>query len=244
MNDELINKSATIHPSLGGARGEAAEAVNSPLLGRGQGEAFRTGLYGGSFNPIHNGHIQLSQALLDAHLIDEMWLLVSPQNPFKVNQKLQDDQARLQLATLAVRDIPNLKVSDYEFRLPRPSYMVHTLEHLREEFPEREFILVIGADNWERFPMWYKSEEILAHHRVIVYPRPGCELKNIPEGVTVADTPLIDISSTGIREHINNPDYHGEGLPPAVWEEIKKKGYYKKASPSPSQGGVNQGEGE
>ena len=189
--------------------------------------SIKTGLYGGSFNPIHNGHILLSQALLDAHLIDEMWLLVSPQNPFKVNQKLLEDQARLQLAQLAVKDIPNLTVSDYEFHLPRPSYMANTLEHLRQEFPDREFILIIGADNWERFPMWYRSEDILTHHRVIIYPRPGCELKDIPENVTIADTPLIDISSTEIRENISNPDYHGEGLPLTVWKEIKKKGYYK-----------------
>ncbi len=188
--------------------------------------SIKTGLYGGSFNPIHNGHIQLSQALLDARLVDEMWLLVSPQNPFKVNQKLLDDNARLRLAQLAVKDRNNLTVSDYEFHLPRPSYMFHTLEHLRQDYPEREFILIIGADNWERFPMWYKSEEILSHHRVIVYPRSGCELKNIPEGVTIADTPLIDISSTEIREKISNPDYHGGDLPPAVWEEIKRKKYY------------------
>jgi nicotinate-nucleotide adenylyltransferase len=188
--------------------------------------SIKTGLYGGSFNPIHIGHIQLSQALLDAHLLDEMWLLVSPQNPFKVNQKLLDDNARLKLAQLAVKNIPNIKVSDYEFHLPRPSYMVHTLEHLRQDFPEREFILIIGADNWERFPHWYKYEEILEHHRLIVYPRPGFELKDIPAGVTIADTPLIDISSTEIRENIPHPDYQGEGLCPAVWKEIKKKKYY------------------
>ena len=188
--------------------------------------SIKTGLYGGTFNPIHSGHIQLSQALLDAHLVDEMWLLVSPQNPFKVNQKLLDDNARLRLAKLAVRGIPHLTVSDYEFHLPRPSYMVHTLEHLRKDFPEREFILVVGADNWERFPMWYQHEEILAHHRLIVYPRPGYELKDVPESVTIANTPLIDISSTQIRESIPRPDNHGKGLCPAVWKEIKKKGYY------------------
>ena len=188
--------------------------------------SIKTGLYGGTFNPIHIGHTQLSQALLDAHLVDEMWLLVSPQNPFKKNQKLLDDDARLQMAKLAVRGIPNLMVSDYEFHLPRPSYMVNTLAHLRQDFPEREFVLIIGADNWERFPMWYKHEEILAHHRLIVYPRPGFELKDIPADVTIADTPLIDISSTEIRAQIKDPDYHGEGLSPAVWKEIKKKGYY------------------
>ena len=104
--------------------------------------------------------------------------------------------------------------------------MYNTLQLLSSEHPDREFVLVIGADNWERFPHWYKYEEILAHHKVIVYPRPGCELKDIPEGVTIADTPLIDISSTEIRENINNPNYNGEGLCPEVWEEIKRKGYY------------------
>ena len=185
-----------------------------------------TGIYGGSFNPIHDGHVRLAKALAESSLVDEMWLLVSPQNPFKKNQKLLDDDARLQMAKLAVRGIPNLMVSDYEFHLPRPSYMVNTLAHLRQDFPEREFVLIIGADNWERFPMWYKSEEILAHHRLIVYPRPGFELKDIPADVTIADTPLIDISSTEIRAQIKDPDYHGEGLSPAVWKEIKKKGYY------------------
>lgn len=211
---------------------EEIDHSGSPLPGRGRGR-LKTGLYGGSFNPIHIGHIQLSQALLDAHLLDEMWLLVSPQNPFKVNQKLLDDNARLKLAQLAVKNIPNIKVSDYEFHLPRPSYMVHTLEHLRQDFPEREFILIIGADNWERFPHWYKYEEILEHHRLIVYPRPGFELKDIPAGVTIADTPLIDISSTEIRENIPHPDYQGEGLCPAVWKEIKRKGYYS-LTPAPS----------
>ncbi|MBO7068922.1 MAG: nicotinate-nucleotide adenylyltransferase [Bacteroidaceae bacterium] len=188
--------------------------------------SIKTGLYGGSFNPIHKGHTQLSQALLDAHLIDEMWLLVSPQNPFKVNQKLLDDNARLQLARLAVKDIPNLTVCDYEFRLPRPSYMVNTLKHLRQDYPEREFVLIIGADNWERFPNWYRYEEILAHHQIIIYPRTGYQLKDVPADITIADTPFIDISSTEIREKIKNPGYHGEGLCPAVWHEIKKKGYY------------------
>lgn len=186
----------------------------------------KTGLYGGSFNPIHEGHILLSQSLLDAGLVDEIWLLVSPQNPFKVNQQLLDDNARLRLAQLAVKDIPRLTVSDYEFHLPRPSYMATTLEHLRKGFPANEFILIVGADNWERFPMWYKHEEILAHHRLIVYPRPGYELKDVPACVTVAHTPLLDISSTQIRERIASPDYHGQGLCPAVWQEIKKKRYY------------------
>lgn len=190
-----------------------------------------TGIYGGSFNPIHEGHVCLAKALADSGLVDEMWLLVSPQNPFKVDMKLLDDGMRLHLARLAVRDVPGVEVCDREFSLPRPSYMYHTLCVLSQEHPEREFVLVIGADNWVRFPDWYRSEDILSAYRIIIYPRPGYTLRKVPRkasrNVTVADTPLLDISSTDIRLRIaTDSDYNGEGLPPAVWEEIKRKGLY------------------
>ncbi len=186
-----------------------------------------TGLYGGSFNPIHEGHVRLSRAIVETGMVDELWLLVSPQNPLKADQEMLADEARLELAQMAVQNEEKIRVSDFEFHLPRPSYMVHTLQELRRTYPEREFVLVIGADNWERFPRWYHHEEILAHHRLIIYPRPGCTLQNLPANAQVADTPLIDISSTEIREKIQNPSYDGAGLCPAVWEEIKKKGYYR-----------------
>ena len=186
-----------------------------------------TGIYGGSFNPIHNGHIQLANLLKNTDFIDEMWLLVSPQNPFKVNADLLDDEARLHLARVAVADVPGVEVCDREFSLPRPSYMYNTLKALSKEHPEREFVLVIGADNWERFPDWYRSKAILSKYRIIIYPRPGYDLQNVPPKVIIADTPLLDISSTDIRHRIaNDPNYDGEGLPAAVWEEIKAKGLY------------------
>ena len=186
-----------------------------------------TGIYGGSFNPIHEGHVSLAKALADSGLVDEMWLMVSPQNPFKADAQLLDDEERLHLARLAVSDVPGVEVSDREFFLPRPSYMYSTLTTLSAEHPDREFLLVIGADNWERFPDWYRSKDILSAYRIIIYPRPGYSLQDIPEGITVADTPLLDISSTEIRRRIAfEPDYDGEGLPPAVWEEIKAKGLY------------------
>jgi nicotinate-nucleotide adenylyltransferase len=188
-----------------------------------------TGIYGGSFNPIHEGHIQLAEALKNTDFIDEMWLLVSPQNPFKVNADLLDDEMRLHLARVAVADVPGVEVCDREFSLPRPSYMYNTLKALSKEHPDREFVLVIGADNWERFPDWYRSKAILSNYRIIIYPRPGYVLQKVPRKVTVADTPLLDISSTDIRRRIaNDPNYDGEGLPPAVWEEIKAKGLYIK----------------
>ena len=187
----------------------------------------RTGIYGGSFNPIHNGHICLAKALADSGLVDEMWLLVSPQNPFKVDARLLDDDERLRLARLAVSDVTGVEVCDREFFLPRPSYMYNTLQALSHEHPDREFLLIIGADNWQRFSNWYRSQDILSTYRIIIYPRPGYELQNIPAGVTIADTPLLDISSTEIRHRIaTEPDYAGEELPPVVWEEIKRKGLY------------------
>lgn len=187
----------------------------------------RTGIYGGSFNPIHKGHVSLAKALADSGLVDEMWLMVSPQNPFKADAHLLDDEERLHLARLAVCDVPGVEVCDREFFLPRPSYMYNTLTTLSTEHPNREFVLVIGADNWQRFPDWYKSQDILSAYRIIIYPRPGYALQDIPEGITVADTPLLDISSTEIRHRIAfEPDYDGEGLPTAVWEEIKAKGLY------------------
>lgn len=188
----------------------------------------RTGIYGGSFNPIHEGHISLAKALYESGLVDEMWLLVSPQNPFKADADLLDDDERLRLTRLAVADVPGVEVCDREFFMPRPSYMYNTLQALSEEHPDREFVLVIGADNWERFPDWYRSKDILASYRVIIYPRPGYKLRKLPRRVKVADTPLLDISSTDIRRRIaSEPAYDGEGLPPSVWQEIKEKGYYR-----------------
>lgn len=187
----------------------------------------RTGIYGGSFNPIHQGHTTLGKALTEQGMVDELWFLVSPQNPFKVDHQLLDDCDRLRLARMAVEGMEKLEVCDLEMNLPRPSYMVNTLAKLRQMHPEREFLLVIGADNWERFPDWYQHEEIMRKHRIIIYPRPGYPLEeNLPERVTVAQTPLLDISSTDIREKIKNGAYNGDGLNPSVWEEIKKKGYY------------------
>ena len=192
-------------------------------------ERLITGIYGGSFNPIHEGHLRLAKALADSGLVGEMWLLVSPQNPFKVDSDLLDDEMRLHLARVAVADVAGVEVCDREFSLPRPSYMYNTLKALSKEHPDREFVLVIGADNWERFPDWYRSKAILRTYRVIIYPRPGYVLQNVPRKVTVADTPLLDISSTGIRHRIaTDPNYNGEGLPAAVWEEIKAKGLYIK----------------
>ena len=188
-----------------------------------------TGLYGGSFNPIHEGHLALGRHLVQHGEVDELWFLVSPQNPLKPAEGLLDDAARLHLARLAVGRKKGLRVSDFECHLPRPSYMVHTLEALRSAYPDRDFVLVIAADNWHRFPQWYQADEILRHHRILIYPRPGFPIDEamLPVGVALVSTPLYDISSTQIREAIaHDPAYNGFGLDSRVWAEIKAKKYY------------------
>ena len=191
-----------------------------------------TGVYGGSYNPIHLGHTSMASAIVAQGLVDEMWLVVSPQNPLK-DGGLWDDAFRLELARIAVRDIESVEVSDVEFGLPKPNYMVSTLATLSSRFPDREFVLVIGQDNWECFHRWYKWEEILAGYRIIVLPRESGETPaNVPlppkeDGnahVLFADLPLVNISSTWVRAEIkDNPLYDGEWLAPEVWERIKSE---------------------
>lgn len=191
-----------------------------------------TGVYGGSYNPIHLGHTSMASAIIAQGLVDEMWLVVSPQNPLK-DGGLWDDAFRLELARIAVRDIESVEVSDVEFGLPKPNYMVRTLDTLSSRFPDREFVLVIGQDNWECFHRWYKWEEILAGYRIIVLPRESGETPaNVPlppkeDGnahVLFADLPLVNISSTWVRAEIkDNPLYDGEWLAPEVWERIKSE---------------------
>lgn len=190
----------------------------------------RIGIFGGSFNPIHTGHTRLGQWLVRKNYVDELWFMVSPLNPLKQDStELLPDELRLQLARLAVEGKAGLRVSDFEMHLPRPSYMVHTLAQLRQAYPQHEFLLIIGADNWLRFNQWRNSEEIMLHHRLLVYPRPGYALDaaSMPQGVSLVATPLFDISSTQIRQAIANGHYHGRGLSPKVWKSIKQNRYYQ-----------------
>ena len=164
-----------------------------------------TGIFGGSFNPIHTGHIALARHLLTEAHLDEVWFLVSPLNPFKqAAPDLLPDHLRYELACRALADEPQLVASDYEFRLPRPSYTWQTLQHLRADYPDRRFALIIGADNWLAFDRWAHPDDILRHHPVIVYPREGYAVDpaSLPPGVTLVDTPLYPVSSTLIRQRL------------------------------------------
>ena len=189
---------------------------------------FTTGIFGGSFNPIHNGHIELARRLLSLAGLDEVWFVVSPQNPFKRNEKLLDDELRLEMVRLALAGEPRMKASDCEFRLPRPSYMWHTLQSLAKDYPGREFVLLIGADNWVRFDQWYAAQDILARYRIVVYPREDTPLSGVslPANVTLADTGLIPGSSTEVRRRITCGHPIDGLVPPVVAEFIRKNKLY------------------
>ena len=164
----------------------------------------RTALFFGSFNPIHVGHLIIANTMLQKADVDEVWLVVSPQNPLKERNMLLADYHRLAMARRAVDDNYRLKVCDIEMHLPIPSYTVVTLAALEEKYPDREFCLVMGSDNLQTFERWRNYEYILEHYRLLVYPRPGserCKLASHPS-VTMVDVPTMDISSSYIREQI------------------------------------------
>ena len=188
----------------------------------------RTGIFGGSFNPIHIGHLALANYLCENDYIDELWFLVSPQNPFKQNEKLLDDKTRLRMVNAAVRGYGRFYVSDFEFSLPKPSYTINTLNKLSETYTDRNFYLIIGADNWAAFDRWKSPEEIISKHHVLVYPRLGYDIPEmLPQNVRTVDSPLIEVSSTFIRESISQGKNVRYFLHPAVYEIIEKESLYR-----------------
>lgn len=164
----------------------------------------RTALFFGSFNPIHVGHMVIANTMVQQEGVDELWFVVSPQNPLKERATLLADHHRLEMVRRAVDDNYRLKVCDIEMHLPIPSYTVVTLAALREKYAEREFSLIMGSDNLQTFERWRNYEYILENYKIYVYPRPGserCALRSHPN-VTMAEVPMMDISSSYIRQQI------------------------------------------
>lgn len=185
----------------------------------------KTGIYGGSFNPIHNGHIALARHLLQEAELDEIWFVVSPQNPFKVQQQLLDDDKRLLLVRKALAPYPQLVASDFEFSLPRPSYMWHTLQGMSAQWPDRELHLIIGADNWLCFDRWYHADDIRSTYPIIIYPRQGYDIvpSALPQGVRLVNTPLYNVSSTEIRADVAaGRDISGK-VPSTILSDVEKE---------------------
>ena len=174
----------------------------------------RIGIFGGSFNPIHNGHVALAQAVLKQCRLDEVWLMVSPQNPLKQQEDLLDDQLRLEMAEKALEDVEGVKACDYEFHLPKPSYTWNTLQHLSKDYPDATFLLLIGGDNWAHFERWRHWKDILRCYDVIVYPRD-------PYPGTI-DVPLLDVSSTEIRQRVKAGESIDKLVPGRIVDDVKK----------------------
>lgn len=182
----------------------------------------KTGIFSGSFNPIHIGHLALANYLCEYEALDEVWFMVTPQNPLKTQDDLWSDNLRLELVEVAIKDYPRFRASDFEFRLPRPSYSVHTLRALREAYPEREFYFIIGSDNWASFHRWFQWEEIIAENRILIYPRPGFPVNTaaLPSSVALVDSPVFEISSTFIRGALTEGKDIRYFLHPAVWGRL------------------------
>lgn len=175
----------------------------------------KTGIFGGSFNPIHYGHIALAQEILRQTDLDEIWLMVSPQNPLKQGATdLLADHLRYELAQKGLEGVQGVEACNYEFHLPKPSYTWNTLQHLKKDYPDREFSLVIGGDNWERLSRWYHWKDILRNHNVVVYPRDG------QRGTVEAR--LLPVSSTEIRERVRAGKSIQGLVPDRIIEDVER----------------------
>ncbi len=195
----------------------------------------KIGLYFGSFNPIHIGHLAIANFMVEFTDMDQVWFVISPQNPLKKRDTLLADYHRLELVEKAIHDEPRFQASDIELKLPKPSYTIDTLTYLSEKHPKHQFILIMGEDNMYTLPKWKNYRGLLEQYPIYVYPREG-EMKTIPEfkklfknaSITQVDAPRIEISSSFIRQSIrSNKDIH-LFLPPAVWKYIDEMNFYRK----------------
>ncbi|MCQ2959640.1 MAG: nicotinate-nucleotide adenylyltransferase [Bacteroidales bacterium] len=188
------------------------------------------GLYFGSFNPIHVGHLVIANYLLDFSPMDELWFVISPQNPLKEKASLLNDYQRLHLVELAIEDIPHFRASSIEFTLPQPSYTVNTLAHLSDKYPNHSFSLIMGGDNIQSFTKWKNYQRILEEYKIYVYPRPGYdipeEFKN-HKNISIVQAPLMEISSSFIRNCIKEGKNVQGYMPQTAWKYLDEMNFYK-----------------
>jgi nicotinate-nucleotide adenylyltransferase len=190
----------------------------------------KVGLYFGSFNPIHHGHLIIASYVLQHSGLDQLWFMVSPQNPFKQSSSLLNEYHRLYLVQIAIEGEKDLRAMDIEFRLPKPSYTANTLIYLEEKYPTYQFSIIMGSDSFSNLPKWKNAEYIIKNYPIYVYQRAGEEIDPKINGdahTIILQAPLLQISSTYIRENIK----HGRSIrflvPEKVREEIESNGYYK-----------------
>jgi len=184
----------------------------------------RIAIFSGSFNPIHNGHLAIAREVLAQGAADELWFLVSPQNPFKKDLDLLPETDRLMMVKLAIENEKGMKASDFEFHLTRPTYTIHTLEKLRKNYPEHQFKLLIGGDNLAIFHKWFEYKRIIDEFGLIVYPRPEFDTENLPvfPNTIIISAPLIDLSATEIREKLVKEESISEMVPEKVAMFLKQ----------------------
>ncbi|MEO8590641.1 MAG: nicotinate (nicotinamide) nucleotide adenylyltransferase [Flavobacteriales bacterium] len=194
----------------------------------------RIGCLFGTFDPPHNGHLAIAEHMLREHELDQVWLVVTPQNPFKTDLQLSPDQQRLAMVRLAVQGHPGLMASGFEIDLPKPNYTVDSMRFMRHRWPDHRFDLIIGSDNLAAFHKWKDPEEILEYHRLLVYPRSGFK-EHLAQSIyhghpgvrVIADASLLDLSSTTIREDIRAWRPVDDRLSPTVVAYIREHGLYK-----------------
>lgn len=192
----------------------------------------KIGLYFGTFNPIHIGHLIIANHMAEHSDLDQIWMVVTPHNPHKLKSSLLDDYHRLHMVHLATEAFQKIKPSDVEFKLPQPNYTVNTLAHLQEKYPGYQFALIMGEDNLNSLHKWKNYEVILQNHDIYVYPRVNSgvmedQFLNNPK-IHAVDAPIIELSSTFIRESIKNKHNVIPMLPHKVWEYIDHNLFYKK----------------
>lgn len=192
--------------------------------------ATTVGIFGGSFNPIHSGHAILANYIIQYGGLDQVWFMVSAQNPLKAVSGYADDNHRLQMAQMVARRNRCFRASDLEMHMPRPSYTIDTLGTLREKYAECRFVLIIGADNWQIFDKWRDYRKIIDEYGVVIYPRMGYEIdeRSLPANVRyLRDAPVVEISSTFIRQAIGRGDNMEFFMPDDVYGYIKEHHLYE-----------------
>jgi len=185
------------------------------------------GLYFGSFNPIHIGHLIVANHIVENTEIDKIWFVVSPHNPLKEAHTLLNEYDRLHLVELAIQDNPKFRASNVEFHLPKPSYTIDTLTHLREKFPLERFSVIAGSDSFQNIHRWKNFERLIADYSFIIYKRPGFDIQEKHGAdITIVEAPLLEISSTYIRQQIKNKKSVRYLLPDNVYEYVTESRYY------------------
>lgn len=184
------------------------------------------GIFGGSFNPVHVGHMMLASYMAQYCGLDEVWLTLSPRNPLKPSDELIDDKHRLEMLQLAIAGQSAVKVCDIELSMPRPSYTIDTLRELSRIYPDYGFKLIIGSDNWLIFDRWREHEAILNEYGVIIYPRPGCQAVVVDDRAVMVDAPQIELSSTFLRQGLSEGKDMGSFMPQGVYRYIKENKLY------------------